>query len=190
MSLLISGALTFASFRLLWLPALTKVAVKDFVAGILAFSALGFGAATSATILALSIPRGRLYFTMIVNGKNAPRAVVRNNDKVEAVSSTEAPLFPSERYGAEFRSFYGDLIFVFLWTMASQLAVGAISLLYLAVVGDLNMVDQTHCNRSRLSFFIMTAAVSYAMLQMGSLIRAVADYARNQEQYDRRGLGL
>ncbi|MEV6366783.1 hypothetical protein AB0L86_07810 [Micromonospora musae] len=186
----VSGILTFASFRLSWLPALTKVAVKDFVAGILAFSALGFGAATAATILALSIPRGRLYFTMIVNGKGAPRAIIRSDDKVEAADPADSPLLPSERYGAEFRSYYGDLIFVFLWTMASQLAVGAIGLLYLAVVGDLNMVDRVQCNRSRLSFFVMIAAVSYAMLQMGSLIRAIADYARNQEQYDRRGLGL
>ncbi|MCT2281862.1 hypothetical protein M3G91_30125 [Micromonospora chalcea] len=185
-----AGLLTYAAFRLAWLPALTKVSVKDFVAGILAFSALGFGAATAATILALSIPRGRLYLTMIVNGKGAPRAVIRSDENVVAADPTGAPLLPSDQYGAEFRSYYGDLIFVFLWTMASQLAVGAIGLLYLAVVGDLNMVDQAHCVRSRLSFFVMATSVSYAMLQMGSLIRAIADYARNQEQYDRRGLGL
>ncbi|MBE1489124.1 hypothetical protein [Plantactinospora soyae] len=193
LSLLFAGLLVFVSFRLNWVPALQKVAVKDLVAGMLAFSALGFGAATAATVLALGIPRGQLYFTMIVNGPAAPRAKVEKVGSaitVEAVDGSEEPLLTSDLYGPSFRSFYGDLIFTFAWTLGTQLSLGVVSVIYFAIAGDLNMVDCSHCRRSSIGLFLMATMLFYAILQMGSLIRAMADYARNQELYDRRDLGL
>ncbi|MGA4730493.1 hypothetical protein ACPB67_23980 [Micromonospora taraxaci] len=193
LSMLFAGILVFASFRLNWMPALGKVAVKDLVAGILAFSALGFGAATAATVLALGIPRGQLYFTMIANGPKAPRARIGKNElglTVEAVDAAKEPLLSSDRYGPSFRSYYGDLIFTFTWTLGTQLGLGIVSVAYFAIAGDLNMVDCSHCRRSSLGLFLMASMLFYAILQMGSLLRAMADYAMNQELYDRRDLGL
>ncbi|MDG4791851.1 hypothetical protein O7626_39240 [Micromonospora sp. WMMD1102] len=193
LSVLFSGALTFLAFRFAWVPALQKVAVKDLVAGMLAFSALGFGAATAATVLALGIPRGQLYYTMITNGPGAPRARITKTDtgwQAEAVDPDEEPLLESKLYGQRFRSFYGDLIFTFVWTLGAQLGLGVVSLLYFAIAGDLNMVDCSNCRRSSLGLFIMASATIYAILQMGSLLRAMADYALNQEIYDRREIGL
>ncbi|MET8197124.1 hypothetical protein ABZU22_25235 [Micromonospora sp. NPDC005222] len=185
--------LVFASFRLGWMPALQKVAVKDLVAGILAFSALGFGAATAATVLALGIPRGQLYFTMIANGPRSPRAKVEKNAfglTVEAVDPDKDPLQNAEHYGPSFRSYYGDLMFTFTWTLGAQLTLGIVSVVYFVIAGDLNMVDCSHCRRSSIGLFLMAAMLIYAILQMGSLLRAMADYAMNQELYDRRDLGL
>lgn len=187
-SLCVAGVMTFVGFRLHWLPALTKVAVKDFVAGVLAFSALGFGAATAATMLALSASRNSLYLTMIVNGTGAPRARVNAAGQVESRDPAGTPLLSSLEYGSNFRSFYGDLIFVFLWTMSAQLLMGVGGLFYLVLDGDLNMIDCSNCRRSSIGFMVSVATVCYAMLQMSSLIRAIADYARNQEAYDRRDL--
>ncbi|MFJ8578503.1 hypothetical protein [Micromonospora sp. NPDC093277] len=193
LSTLFAGLLVFTSFRLNWMPALQKVAVKDLVAGVLAFSALGFGAATAATVLALGIPRGQLYFTMIANGPKAPRARVKKTDSgltVEAVDTSKEPLLSSEHYGPSFRSYYGDLMFTFTWTLGAQLSLGIVSVIYFAIAGDLNMVDCSHCRRSSLGLFLMATMLFYAILQMGSLLRAMADYAMNQELYDRRELGL
>lgn len=184
-SLLLAGALTFASVHLGWFPAFKEAEVKDFVAGSLAFSALGFGAATAATVLALSMPRSRLYLTMIVNGQGAPRARVTPNKEQELVEAVDEPLLDLSQYGREFRSYYGDLIFVFLWTMAAQLFMGIASLVYFALAGDLNMVDSDHCRRASVGLFVVSTATSYAVMQLGSLIKALADYAANQEQYDR-----
>ncbi|WP_327030979.1 hypothetical protein OG989_16300 [Micromonospora sp. NBC_01740] len=193
LSTLFAGLLVFASFRLHWMPALQKVAVKDLVAGILAFSALGFGAATAATVLALGIPKGHLYFTMITNGPKAPRVKVKKTAsgmRAEASNAAEQPLLSSKEYGPLFRSFYGDLIFTFTWTLGTQLSLGIVGVVYFVIAGDLNMVDCSHCRRSSLGLFLMTAMLFYAILQMGSLLRAMADYAMNQELYDRRELGL
>jgi hypothetical protein len=187
-SIVLGGFITFASFRLGWAPALEKAAVKDLVAGILAFSALGFGAATAATVLALSMPRSRLYFTMIVNGKSAPRARVVRSEGVDRVVAVEGQLWEKSAYGGIFRSFYGDLIFVFLWTMAAQLFMGVMGLLYFAAAGDLNIVDYRQCRRSSIGLFLMATAITYAVLQLGSLLKAMADYAVNQESYDRSSL--
>jgi hypothetical protein len=193
LSMLFAGLLVFASFRLGWVPALQKVAVKDLVAGMLAFSALGFGAATAATVLALGIPRGQLYFTMIVNGPKAPRAKIKKSESamtVEAVDASKEPLLSSDQYGPSFRSFYGDLMFTFAWTLGAQLSLGIVSVIYFAIAGDLNMVDSSHCRRSSIGLFLMATMSFYAIFQMGSLLRAMADYAMNQELYDRRDLGL
>ncbi|MFI7511835.1 hypothetical protein ACIBSS_34040 [Micromonospora aurantiaca] len=193
LSLLFAGMLVFASFRLNWVTALQKVAVKDLVAGMLAFSALGFGAATAATVLALGIPRGQLYFTMIANGPKSPWVKIEKSASgmtAHAVDPSEEPLHNSDRYGPSFRSFYGDLIFTFTWTLGTQLSLGIVSVIYFAIAGDLNMVDCSHCRRSSLGLFLMSAMLFYAILQMGSLLRAMADYAMNQELYDRRDLGL
>jgi hypothetical protein len=187
-SLVVGGVMTFVSFRLGWFPALKKAAVKDFVAGVLAFSALGFGAATAAAVLALSMPRSRLYFTMIVNGKGAPLAKVIRMDGKDDVLAVEGELWERAKYGPKFRSLYGDLIFIFLWTMAAQLFMGAVSLLYFGLAGDLNMVDCTQCRRSSIGLFVMVTAVTYAILQLGSLLKAMADYAVHQEHYDRMSL--
>ncbi|WP_433535782.1 hypothetical protein ACQPZK_28105 [Micromonospora sp. CA-249363] len=184
-SLLLAGALVFTSFRLGWFPALKEAEVKDFVAGSLAFSALGFGAATAATVLALSMPRSRLYLTMIVNGKGAPRARIASGAGQELVEAVDEPLFDAEKYGRNFRSYYGDLIFVFLWTMAAQLFMGIMGLVYFAIAGDLKIVDDEQCHRSRVGLFLVVFATSYAVMQLGSLIKALADYAASQEQYDR-----
>ncbi|MFK4245406.1 hypothetical protein ACI2KV_21210 [Micromonospora chokoriensis] len=159
--------------------------MKDFVAGSLAFSALGFGAATAATVLALSMPRSRLYLTMIVNGSGAPRARIVSETDRELVKPVDEPLLESDKYGRSFRSYYGDLIFVFLWTMAAQLFMGIAGLVYFAIAGDLNIVDSEHCLRSRVGLFLVVFATSYAVMQLGSLIKALADYAASQEQYDR-----
>jgi hypothetical protein len=188
-SALLAGILVFVSFRYEWPPALRNVAVKDLVAGLLAFSALGFGAATAATVLALGIPRGPLYYTMIANGKGAPRVRIIGEKRAEAVDPMW-PLLTSEQYGQRFRSFYGDLIFTFLWTLGTQLALGIASILYFGIAGDLKMVDCSQCRRSSIGLFLITAVTTYAILQLGSLLRAMADYARNLELYDRRDLGL
>ncbi|MFI6819788.1 hypothetical protein ACIBJE_02400 [Micromonospora sp. NPDC050187] len=184
-SLFLAGSLTFATFRLRWFPAFEQAEVKDFVAGSLAFSALGFGAATAATVLALSMPRSRLYLTMIMNGKDAPRVRVISRDGRERVAATNGAPLNGGQYGPAFRSYYGDLIFIFLWTMAAQLFMGIASLIYFAIAGDLNMADSESCRRASAGLFIVSAAISYAVMQLGSLIKALADYASRQEQYDR-----
>ncbi|WP_435587143.1 hypothetical protein [Micromonospora aurantiaca (nom. illeg.)] len=187
-SLLVAGILTFVSFRLGWLPALKEVEVKDFVAGALAFSALGFGAATAATVLALSMPRSRLYLTMIVNGKGVPRAQVVQEFGEDHVEPADAPTLDKSVYGSGFRSYYGDLIFIFLWTMAAQLFMGIGNLAYFALSGDLKMVDSEHCHRASFGLFVASTFSTYAVMQLGSLIKALADYASNQERYDRSQL--
>jgi len=184
-SLTFAGILTFVAFRIGWFPALQEAEAKDLVAGILAFSALGFGAATAATVLALSMPRSRLYLTMIVNGKDAPRARVISNKSGEDIEAVKEPLWEPWRYNTGFRSYYGDLIFVFLWTMAAQLIMGAASLVYFAIAGDARIVDIEHCRRAGLGFFLVSSTITYAIMQLGSLIKALADYAARQEQYDR-----
>lgn len=190
-SAILSGMLTFTAFRLGWLPALRKVPVGDFAAGVLAFSALGFGAATSAAVLAISLPRGRLYLTMISNGKGAPRVKIKNQGESEkAIPLQEGTSLDNHSYGTAFRSLYGDLIFVFLWTIVTQLAAAVASLLYYAAAGDLNMVDCSHCRRSSLSFALYLFFLVYSIMQMGSLIKGLADYSVQQENYDRSDLGL
>ncbi|MET7400636.1 hypothetical protein ABZS66_44875 [Dactylosporangium sp. NPDC005572] len=172
------------------LPALAKVAVKDFSAGVLAFSALGFGASASATVLALAIPKNVLYFTMISNGVRAPRLRIENNGETRSIMPVSGADTGPIDYGVGFRSLYGDLTFVFLWTMTTQLFAAGASLLYFAIAGDLNMVDRPNWPRSATGLAIEILALSYAILQMGSLIRAMADYAAQQEAADRRDLGL
>ena len=189
-SVILSLSFAFTAFQLKWFPALAKVAVKDFATGVLAFSALGFGAATAATVLALAIPKNQLYFTMIANGVGAPRVRITSAaGRYEAQSTDAAPLLAVD-YGVRFRSLYGDLMFVFLWTMAAQLLAATASLVYFALAGDLMMVDQTQKARSAAGLVMASSTLLYAILQMGSLIRAMADYAAQQESSDRRELGL
>ncbi|WP_141719484.1 hypothetical protein [Micromonospora peucetia] len=189
-SLLGAGVLTFAAFQLDFFPALTKIAVKDFVAGLLAYSALGFGASTAAAALALSIPKTSYYYTMIANGPGAPEVVIGPDDKPRARNPDEQHLLTPARYNSRFRSLYGDLVFTFLWTMVAQLTLGVGAMAYFAIAGDANMVDPSHCLRSRLGFFMVISIIIYALLQMLALLRAMADYARLQETFDRRKLGL
>ncbi|WP_432984632.1 hypothetical protein [Dactylosporangium sp. CA-233914] len=187
-SAVIAGVLTFVSFRLGWIPALTKVQVKDFATGVLAFTALGFGAGTAATVLALAIPKTSLYLAMIVNGPGAPKMRIANGaEGFRAVPEPGADTSGVD-YGNGFRSSYGDLVFVFLWTMSTQLTAAVASLLYIAVAGDLAMVDCSHCGRSSWSFAGAIFTISCAIMQMGSLVKAIADYAIQQETFDRQEL--
>ncbi|MBM7490115.1 hypothetical protein JOD64_001337 [Micromonospora luteifusca] len=189
-SLIGAGALTFAAFRLGFFPALEKIAVKDFVAGLLAYSALGFGASTAAAALALSIPKTTYYYTMIVNGPGSPVVTIDAEGKPNARNPEEQHLLVPKHYGSGFRSLYGDLVFTFLWTMVAQLSLGVGAMAYFAIAGDVNLVDHSHCLRSRAGFFLVVAIIIYALLQMLALLRAMADYALLQEAFDRRKLGL
>lgn len=151
----------------------------------LAFAGLSFGGAIGAVLMAIGLPTGPMFDTMVVNSTASDRRfVVGESGPVDQ----EGNKMTKTHFDKSFRSLYLDLIFVFQMAAVAQLMLAVTSVLVLVFVGASAIRPETPAWTPAIALAAMTFFTSYAVLQLASSLRALNGLARNRDLYHRRSL--
>ncbi|NTW41107.1 MAG: hypothetical protein HGA44_14740 [Cellulomonadaceae bacterium] len=171
------------------LPELEGVGETTFgeVCGaMLAFAALAFGASIAGAVAALALPPDRLLATMVLNDAEDPKYIVELDEGVlvPIAMATDASAGPTID-GAERRSLYADLMFVFVYSANVQVALAFASLLMFLLIGGSPLAPDRRSVGQLAALAVLVTAAVYSFLQMAAVIRALSSVARRRDSFFR-----
>lgn len=168
----------------------SKLTFSTVSTALLAFAALSFGGCVTGATVAIALPNDRLLTTMAVNGRGQrPVRVTAVGDAVRAEHRDGVPARSSE-YPKDFRSYYADLVFTFIFAGVIQLVLALTSVLVLVLLGDQTVAAACSCDWWRkASNFSLGAIFIYSLLQLMSSLSALLSIANSRDKYARANLG-
>lgn len=149
----------------------------------LAFAGLSYGGAIGAVVLAIGLPAGRLFDSMVLN--STENGAERISVTADGLKSSSGDAVTSDSFHNGFRSTYLDLVFVFQMAAVSQLILAVISILVLVTIGGETIRPHNASPESMIGIAVMAFAGTYATLQLSSSIKALSSLARHRDSYHR-----
>lgn len=150
------------------------------------YAALSFGGAMTCAILAVSLPVDRLLMTMVVNSTGNGGPYIPTQDGVVAKGTGDRAL--PGHFGKDFRSWYADLVFTYLWTAVAQLILAVSSMICLALMGDTPLAPEHFHVGTSLALLVMAGTTTFAVLQLASCLKTLMQFARRRDDFIRSDL--
>ena len=168
----------------------SKLTYSTVSTAMLAFAALSFGGCVTGATVAIALPNDRLLTTMAVNGTGHPRVRVEPGlAPVNAVGDNDEKV-SAEDYPKDFRSYYADLEFTFIYSGVVQLVLALASVMILVLLGEQTIAAECTCDVWRKAAnFSMAAVFIYSLLQLMATLSALLSIANSRDRYARAALG-
>lgn len=158
---------------------------------LLAFAALSFGGCVTGATVAIALPNDRLLTTMAVNGSGRSAVRVSVVDGALAAIDEDGQRVTSGDYAKDFRSYYSDLVFTFIYSGVIQLILALASVVVLVLLGDQTVAAASGCDWwRRISTFTLATVFIYSLLQLMASLSALLSIANSRDRYARADLGL
>ena len=167
----------------------SQLTYSDVSSALVAFAALSFGGCVTGATVAIALPNDRLLMSMAINGSGHPVSrVSEKRGRLRAKRSDGTSAKPSD-YAQDFRSYYADLVFTFIYAGFIQLLLALCSVLVLLATGDQVMSSSCNCSwwRNAATLLLSTVFI-YSVLQLMSSLSALLGIANNRDKYARAEL--
>lgn len=152
--------------------------VGDAVGWLLAITGISFAVSLAALSVVISLPWSRTAALMVVNARDIDRVNIGQWDGRWLVDGSEpGPEFASRVRVLSDRSWYLDLVFLYYWTVATNL-LASIALVVLGIVCGNGWLLSPSSVWVALLTGCVGGVVLYALLQLESSLTATYSFAR------------